>query len=63
MSEPAAKSKTARKPAAKSKTAPVRIGRSSVTGQYILAPYPKKGGTDPEIIRAVVEAVIASRKA
>ena len=63
MSEPAAKPKSTRKSAAKSKTAPVRIGRSPVTGQYILAPYPKKGGTDPKIIKAVVEAVIASRKA
>ena len=47
---------------AKWKTAPVRIGRSPLTGTYILAPYPKKGGTDPKIIREVVRAVIASRK-
>ncbi len=51
------------KPASKSKTAPVRIGRSPLTGTYIFAPYPKKGGTDPKIIREVVRAVIASRKA
>jgi hypothetical protein len=52
------------KSSAKSKTAPVRIGRSAVTGAYILAPYPKKGGTvDPAKIRSVVEAVVASRKA
>ena len=59
MSEPAAKSKTARK----SKTAPVRLGRNALTGGYVLAPYPKKGGADPKVIRAAVEAVIASRKA
>jgi len=59
MSEPAAKSK----PARKSKTAPVRLGRNTLTGGYVLEPYPKKGGTDPKVIRAAVEAVIASRKA
>jgi hypothetical protein len=63
MSTPAAKPQSATKPTAKSKSRPVRIGRSAATGQYILEPYPKKGGTDPKIIRAVVEAVIASRKA
>lgn len=70
MSEPAAKSKSTHKSSAKtsvggkSKTAPVRIGRSPITGGYILAPYPKKGGTvDPKLIREAVNAVVASRKA
>ena len=43
------------KSSAKPSTAPVRIGRSPVTGVYILAPYPKK-------IRAVVEAMVAGAK-
>ena len=51
------------KPSPKSKTAPVRIGRSPVTGTYILAPYPKKGGSDPKVIREAVRTVVASRKA
>ena len=50
------------KSSAKPSTAPVRIGRSPVTGVYILAPYPKKGGMDPKKIRAVVEAMVAGAK-
>ncbi len=49
------------KSSARSKTAPVRIGRSPVTGLFVLAPYPKKGGTvDPRKIQAVVKSVAAN---
>lgn len=50
------------KASAKSDTAPKRLGRSSVTGKFIMAPYPKKGGTDPKRIEAAVKSVIANRK-
>ena len=50
------------KPSAKQSTAPKRLGRSALTGGFIMAPYPKKGGTDPRKIEAAVKAVIASRK-
>lgn len=46
----------------KSSTAARRLGRSSVTGGFIMAPYPKKGGIDPKKIEAVVKLVTANRK-
>jgi hypothetical protein len=60
----AKQAKTARPAAAKKSEPPVRLGRSAITGRFVLEPAKKGGGSvSVEELRRIIRNVLASEKA
>lgn len=49
--------------ASKTKSGATRIGRSPLTGKFVLAPVSKKGSRSMEEVRKVVATVLANKRA